>query len=438
MKSALDSFWQHTPHIGQRIIKTSLAVLICLLISYLRGYSGAKMSAESMITAIICLQPYVSDTKSFAVSRLAGTLIGAVLGLLFLLFFAFFPSLVVIMPLLYTLMAVGVLLSLYTCVLLRKPDTASLAAIVFLCIVINFPDIERPLYQAYLRIIDTFIGTLVAVGINLFRLPRRKVPGQVFFLKASDLVADRFSSISSSILFQLNYLYEDGAQICITSEHAPAFFASQMSNTRLNTPMIVMDGAAIYDVNENRYLHVEFLSKMDAKHLIQSLQTRTKSLNIYNIHHNNTFVFHMGEITDAERQIYESLRRSPYRSYLEGENYHLDEIVAVKIVDSDKAILDLHANLHTALSKEKYRMVIRPQAGIPGVSGLYIYSAHATMARAQQHLLHLLAPEGNPLVSREIYSPSGYRSEREALRLLRQLGNLYEPISLFPAGKKGS
>ena len=37
----------YLPHIGQRIVKTSIAVFITLLVYYLRGYRGAEMPAEA-------------------------------------------------------------------------------------------------------------------------------------------------------------------------------------------------------------------------------------------------------------------------------------------------------------------------------------------------------------------------------------------------------
>ena len=52
----------YLPHIGQRIVKTSVAVLITLLVYYLRGYRGADMPSEAAITAIICIQHDVRDT----------------------------------------------------------------------------------------------------------------------------------------------------------------------------------------------------------------------------------------------------------------------------------------------------------------------------------------------------------------------------------------
>ena len=261
------------PLIGQRITKTTIAVFLCLLIYYLRGYSGQDMPTESAITAIICMQPYVRDSRDYAINRFAGSLVGAAWGLLFLLLMYAVPALGSVKPLLYALMAVGVMLSLYTAVLVKKSDAASLAAIVFLCVVIAFPDIEEPLQQAFVRILDVFIGTAVAIGVNVFHLPREKHRERVFFVRTKDLVPDRFSHIPSAALFRLNYLYNDGAKICLMSEHAPAFFALQMSAAKLNVPLIVMDGAAIYDAQENVYLRTENIPVSDSARLRERLDS---------------------------------------------------------------------------------------------------------------------------------------------------------------------
>ena len=119
------------PHLGQRIVKTTVAVFLCLLFYYLRGYRGQDMPTEAAITAIICMQPYVRDTGKYAVDRFIGTLIGAFWGLLLLLLLNDFPVLGANMLILYAVMALGVLLSLYSAVLVRMPDASGLASIVF-------------------------------------------------------------------------------------------------------------------------------------------------------------------------------------------------------------------------------------------------------------------------------------------------------------------
>ena len=421
----------HFPHIGQRIIKTAIAVFLCLLIYYLRGYRGQGMPTESAITAIICMQPYVRDTRDYALNRMAGTLIGASWGLLFILLLLSFPALGANPLCLYALMASGVLISLYSAVLVGKADTSSLAAIVFLCIVISFPDIDAPLQRAINRMLDTFIGTLVAVSVNVFRLPREKMRDRVFFVRAKDLVADHLSQISPAALFRLNYLYDDGAKICLMSEHAPAFFTLQMSAAKLNIPLIVMDGAAIYDANENRYLYAATIAAEDSTPLRKRLDTLGIGYFIYTIHNNKACIFHQGKINVQEKQIYDRLKRSPYRNYLDGEIYDLNEIVYFKIIAEESKIGEIEYSLRKSLPKGKLRAAIRPQPGAPGLSGLYIYSHAASMAQAEKRLMQMLRQEDPSLTPVEIRLRSGYRSEHDAMHLLTTLGNSYEPIKFF-------
>ena len=57
--------------VGQRIVKTSAAVTLCLFFYMWRGYQGESMPAEAAITAIICMQPDLHDTRENALTRLA-------------------------------------------------------------------------------------------------------------------------------------------------------------------------------------------------------------------------------------------------------------------------------------------------------------------------------------------------------------------------------
>ena len=420
------------PHVGQRITKTAIAVFLCLIIYYLRGYHGDSMPTEAMITAIICMQPYVRDSRDYALNRLAGTLIGAVWGLLFLLLLLVFPSMGSNYPLLYVRMALGVLISLYTAVAVHKQDTASLAAIVFLCVVISFPDIENPLRQASLRIFDVFIGTLVAIGVNVFRLPREKQHDKVFFVRTKDLVPDRFTPLSTAAVYRLNYLYDDGARICLMSEHAPAFFMLQMNAAKLNTPQIVMDGAAIYDADKNVFVQIETLNPEDSERLLARLRQLNTSCFIYTVHHDKTSIFHIGEVRDPEITVYERMRRSPYREYLEGEIFEPEEVVYLKVIDYDENIRETEYRLRGSIPKGRLRSVIRQQAGAPGISGLYIYAHTATMEQAEKRLMELLREEDETLTPVEIKLRTPYRSESDAMQVLHSLGNCYEPVSLYP------
>ena len=173
--------------IGQRIIKTAVAVLICLIINTLRGQRGEHMSAEAAITAIICIQPYIRDTRYSGLNRFIGSLIGAEWALVILLLLVEVPALGKNLIVLYCIMALGVVLSLYTPLVMRLPDASGLAAIIFVCIITVYPDIEDPIYNAVLRMVDVLIGAIVAIFVNGFRLPRRKNKNGVFFVRTKDL-----------------------------------------------------------------------------------------------------------------------------------------------------------------------------------------------------------------------------------------------------------
>ena len=418
------------PRVGQRILKTSIAVFLCLMIYYLRGYSGSDMPTEAMITAIICMQPYVRDSGQFALNRLAGTMIGAFWGLGFLLMLLIFPQMGRSMPLIYARMALGVLVSLYTAVLIGKPDTASLAAIVFLCVVISFPEIEEPLQQAGLRILGVFIGTFVAIGVNVFRLPRDKQRDLVFFLRTTDLAPDRFSQIPAAAMFRLNYLYADGAKICLMSEHAPAFFVMQMQHTKLNVPLIVMDGAALYDAEQNVFVEAETLDPQDTARVTGRLRELGISCFVYTIHNNKTCIFHLGETRPPEKTVFDRMRRSPYRDYLEGEVFVPEEVVYLKVIDEAGKLTETEHHLSRVLPKGRLRAVIRPQAGAPGINGLYIYAHTATMEQAEKRLMQRLREEDGSLSPVEIRLEKHTQPEQDAMRALHMLTEMYEPLKI--------
>ena len=415
------------PHLGQRIVKTTVAVFLCLMFYYLRGYRGQDMPTEAAITAIICMQPYVRDTGAYAVNRFVGTLIGAFWGLLLLLLLNDFPSLGQSVLLLYAMMALGVLLSLYSAVLVRMPDAAGLASIVFLCIVIAFPDIEAPLRQAAHRILDVFVGTTVATVVNVFRLPRAKRRDLMFFVRTRELAPDRFSHMPPTALMQLNYLYQDGARISLMSEHAPAFFALQMSGVKLSAPLVVMDGAAIYDANENRYLQAVTIPPEDSSPVRARLEALGLSYFIYTIHNDKTCVFHSGDYRGEETIVLERMRRSPYRSYLEGEIYEPGEIVYFKIIAPRAQIGEIEYSLRTVLPKGRLRRVVRPQQGGEDLAALYIYAHGATMEQAQKRLVEMLREQGESLTPVSVRLRAPYRSERDAIHLLHLVARAYEP-----------
>ena len=419
-------FQWHLP--GMRMLKTCLAVTLCMFFYMLIGFQGESMPAEAAITAIICIQPDVRNTTENGRNRLSGTVIGAIWGFLFLLCMMWFPEIGKNRVVLYLLEGVGTLAAIYTAVLIRKPDAAGLAAIVFVCVVISYPDIESPLQQAFTRILDVCLGTAIALFVNGFHLPRVKRQNKVFFIPVSCLTDSQFAQMPVSVLYRLQALLHKGAKICLMSAHAPAFQATQLSTMDFTVPMIVMDGAAIYDPKENEYVATTNLNQASCRWLMKRLEGQ--SYFISTVHKDRNCIFHHGEMTEMENTVYSFLKRSPYRYYLDDDHFSMSDVVYIKIVTTEAEADRLQRELEPMLQKMELRSVIRPQAGLKEGCSLYFYAAHADMEHASTHLMKLLKQTKPELEMCEVAADGNYRSEAAALRLLGKVDCEFEPLAI--------
>lgn len=417
------------PVIGQRIIKTALAVFLCMLIYVARGYQG--MVIQSTIAAIICMQPYSSDSRSFAISRVIGTVMGGFWGLAFLWLLAAFPILSVRMEVVYLLMSIGVALALYSCVLTKLSGSAALTAIVFLCVIITYPEIEEPFYQTIARITDTILGVCVAVFVNNVHLPMERHPEKLFFVRLQDLVEDRYSQVSSKVLIELNRLYDDGARICLISNWAPAFLISQMGLLKINLPVIVMDGAALYDIRENTYYEVRSIPYEDVSALLELLEGMGLCVQITSVRDNTMFFYHRGALSPSENEDYQIMRRSPYRNYVEGNFHKEDRIARIRFLVKDEEAEDYERRLRANTElMQRFRLIRHAQPRMDGITGFYFYRQDVSVADMEAQLLSHLQDEGLRECVYVLPRSLSYHPDRDAPILLHRLKRMYAKPSL--------
>lgn len=155
---------------GLRIIKTLIAVVLSMLISYFRPGEGLPFS--SAIAAIICLQPDPEDTLDIGKNRFYGTILGGVCGLVYLLivpanFFSKPVSLIVI--------SIMVSIIIWIMAMMDKPKAIVITSIVFLSITVNQGnEINLPYYFAFNTTFDTMVGVIIAILVNRPELYHRE------------------------------------------------------------------------------------------------------------------------------------------------------------------------------------------------------------------------------------------------------------------------
>lgn len=147
---------------GMRVIKTCLAVSICLIIEYFRGTS---MPYHSSIAAIVCMQPTLKSTYNTAIARTIGTLIAGLYGYLFITFFHQQLQLSFDTLLYYVLIGLMTLPLMMLMIAIKKQGGLAITVVVFLIVVIN-AGATNPLNYTIERVVGTLIGIGVALFIN--------------------------------------------------------------------------------------------------------------------------------------------------------------------------------------------------------------------------------------------------------------------------------
>ena len=172
----------HPVHIGMRTVKTTVAVMLCIVIFPLLTILSKRLPDNpapifrilrfllyrespifACIASIIIMQPTVEKSLKLGSSRIVGTIVGGVVGLIFTFIITVLPY----KGLPIILVGIGLVLIITLFNVLGSPKSTSIALVTFLIIMINI-DSRDPMLYAVNRIIDTSIGVFIAVFINKY------------------------------------------------------------------------------------------------------------------------------------------------------------------------------------------------------------------------------------------------------------------------------
>ena len=157
------------PGIGARIVKSALAVALCMIVNLIRGNEG--MVFYSQLAALWCIQMYRDKTLNNAILRTIGTIIGAMYGLIFILSFPIVTTYIKPSVWLYAIFVfISIIAVIYTTVIINKKQAAYFSCVVFLSIVINHIEDSNPYIFVWNRFLDTMIGICIGIFINNIRI----------------------------------------------------------------------------------------------------------------------------------------------------------------------------------------------------------------------------------------------------------------------------
>ncbi|NCC16994.1 MAG: hypothetical protein EOM28_11790 [Clostridia bacterium] len=373
------------PRIGMRMIKTAVAVGICFFISYLTGGNGKPIF--SGIAAIICMQPYVEHSVEVAFNRTIGTVIGAVFGLIAASASLYIPSGYEYLQ--YLIISFTVIPVLYTTVILKKPGASALAGVVLLSITLSGGE-ATPFMNAVNRSVETIVGILVSLGVNMLHLPRRREKDFLFVSGFDGAIYGEKTGITPYCIFELNQLLKDGMAFTIATERTPASLMADIGSIHLKLPVIAMDGAVLYDLKEKRYLACQGLSKEMTDKIELFLRNMDLHYFLNVVWQDVLLIYYHNFKNEEEEKLYQQLRLSPHRNYVYGERPDGGIVVYILLVVKDE-IADLVTDKLVEMDTEGELLFLRDKSETPqDYCHLKIYHKNATKEYMMNRLLETM------------------------------------------------
>lgn len=371
------------PPVGMRMIKSAVGVFLSLVIYLLRGRQGAPF--YTALSVIWCIQPYTSDARKNAIQRTVGTIIGAVYGLIVIMIeYYAFPTRYEIVR--YLLISIFVIPVIYTTVLYNKKNASYFSCVVFLSITIVHITDANPYLFVFNRFLDTMIGIGLALIINSVRIPRKKREDCLFVSGLDDVLITRGEGITPYVKVELNKLIDSGVKFTIATMRPPASLIPVLQGIRVNLPVVAMDGAVIYDINENRFLEKYAMTYEEMNAFVSFFSERGFHCFINVIIEDSVAIYYGEFQNQVEKKIYEALRSSPYRNYIKGHPTKQGDTVYLMLIDTEERIEHLYNELQELGYTKSHKILKYDSHDYPGYMYIKVYNKQANKKNMIQHI----------------------------------------------------
>ena len=378
------------PHIGMRIIKSALGVLICFAIYFMRGKQGTPF--YSALAVLWCIQNQTKNTVGNALQRTVGTGIGAAYGLAYILIKqkilvlgdSFFH---------YCIISLALIPIIYTTVVIKQKKASYFSCVVFLSIVVNHLMDENPYIFVANRTLDTLIGIFVGLVLNSVSI-HGEYDRQTLFIADVDRAMDGLSAgLTPYSQIMIKNMLEKGMLLTFMTLRTPAGFLEGMPDIKPKLPIIAMDGAILYDINENKYPKVYVISAEHAGNIENFI--RNRGFNIFTtVILEDVLIIYYDELKNtAEKDIYGKMHKSPYRNYLNKERPKDHPVVYMMCIDETEKIEQLVREIKKSDIYDELKILTYPSDDYEGYSYIKIYNKNASVQNMADYLKRITGSE---------------------------------------------
>lgn len=417
------------PRVGQRIIRSVTAVAFCFVVYYIRNKKGIPF--YSALAVLQCIQPYQDSMAEVARKRVTGTLVGAFWGLVVILIQLYmFQGALLDHFMGYMLISLFTGVVIYSTVVVNCKNTAYFSCVVFLSITVMHMTDASPFLFVFNRVLDTLIGVGIALAVNSVHLPREKKTDILFVSGIDETILNLDDRMSDYSRVELNRLIETGAKFTVSSNRTPATIRESLPGIHLELPVIAMDGAVLYDLNENSYLMKYQMSGAQAQTISDFLDSRGVHYFTNCVVDDLLVIYYDTLLSEIHRKVYNRRRKSPYRNYVQKTQPVYENVVYLYLIDEKEKTEKLYRELMKQPWISEFRVALHDSVKHKGYANIKIYQKDATRENMLQNLQALLNAEKVVTFGSVEGKYDVYVKDADKDVMVKMLKKIYEPLRI--------
>lgn len=182
----------------------------------------------------------------------------------------------------------------------------------------------------------------------------------------------------------LNELIEkEDFHFSIATARTPATVEILLKDIKMKEPVVVMNGVALYDLQEHKYVSIEYLGTCVAKQVIKRLGAALSQGFIYTIDEDYITVYYDELIGKGRINFFEERKNLQYKKFVQDTVHNYDKIIYFVFIDKIEEIQAIYDKLSDiqGLDMVMYKDIYDEEAYL-----LEVYSDKATKSKGLEKL----------------------------------------------------
>ncbi len=239
--------------------------------------------------------------------------------------------------------ALTVIVVILFCNMIHHPECSFIAVLTLTAVMCSLG--TNPIIYGPNRILSTVVGILVALGVNMVRLPHFKNKDVKLIFGLDGIYKHNNAAITGYNNYEIDQLIEDKADVTLFTTRAPSKIISMINNTKIKSPVICMSGAAVYDFKQEKYLYVETIDNDVSYKISQILKKLNVTPFVSVIKDNLHYVYTESLDNDAEELYFNNRKNEPFISFNLVSSSPYKDVVYYMVIDKTEIIDELEKDL---------------------------------------------------------------------------------------------